>query len=268
MDKLSWAALRHIEALRESVAFTLRGSAITLGTKQPESFYDDWLTEQGVKPVHVRYVTERRTRLDMVRSMEESVKQHGINLLHVQLAGTRSRFSEDDVGVERSSIGWERLPNFITSSAYVRLLGAMEQFEIDVLKTLLHYRPEGKGYVPDGDVLSADLSVPTEEPDKDDRYSKPALWSWLRKPAENTVERRKVFKSVFEIECYPASFSKKKPSEIRAYYQNMYERRNAIAHGRKLVEISLAEYCEAEAFVLALVSHMASVCKSRYRLSV
>ncbi|TCP05385.1 HEPN domain-containing protein [Rubrivivax gelatinosus] len=268
MDKLSWAALRHVEALRESVAFTLRGGAIGLGTKRPESFYDEWLSEQGVKPVHVTYVAEGRSRLDMVRSMEESVREHGIDLLDVQLAGARSRFSEQDIGVERSSIGWARLPNFITSSAFVRLLGAMEQFEIDVLKTLLHYRPEGKGYVPGDDILSADLSVPAEAPDKDDRYSKPALWSWLRKPAENTVERRKIFKSVFEIDCYPASFSGKTSSEIRSYYQSMYDRRNAIAHGRKLVEISLSEYCEAEAFVLSLVKHLASVCSSRYRLSV
>lgn len=64
--------------------------------------------------------------------------------MRVHLAGNHSRFDEPDIGLDRSSSGWIRLPNFITSSALIRVLGAMEQFEIDVLKALLYYRPHGK----------------------------------------------------------------------------------------------------------------------------
>ena len=268
MNKLSWAALRHIEALRESVSLTLQHGAVAIGTKQDEAFYAEWLREQEIEPVVVKYVTERKKRLDLLRSMEAGIRGHGVDLLHAQLAGSGSRFDEQDIGVNRSSVGWQRLPNFILSSAFVRLLGAMEQFELDVLKALLYYRPEGKMFSGDAEEVVAELAVVTEKPDKDGRFTLPALWSWLHKPAENTVERRKLFKSVFEIECFPSTFGKLKPTEIRSYYQDAYDKRNAIAHGRELIEVSLGDYCKADAYVLALVSHMSSVCRSKYKLAV
>jgi len=269
MNKLSWAAIRHLEALRESIASTLTGSAVTRGIDKPEEFFAGWLKEQGVTPRYYRVMPEETLKLDMRLSMQETLKSHGVDLFYFNLVGRASRYADTtDVGVERSGTGWQRLPNFITSSAYVRLLGAMEQFEIDTLKTLLHYRPEGKGYKAGRKVIEAAIEVATEEPDQDDRYTMPALWSWLKRPAENTVERRKVFKTVYEIECYPAKFSGMSDKQIRAYYNEMYKKRNAIAHGRALVEISLAEYCRADAFVLALVEHMAEQCVRRYKIAI
>lgn len=268
MQKIAWVALRQVEALRESVAFTLNGGAIDRGTGKPDAYKEDWLKSQGVEPVHLNHVDEGRIVLHMLPTIEHAVAKHGVDLLRVHLAGTRSRFGGDDVGFERGSTGWDRLPNFITSSALVRLLGAMEQFEIDVLKALLHYRPAGKQHSDGSSYTVVDLAVVTEAPDEAGRYAKPALWSWLKKSAENSVERRKIFKSVFDIECFPAGFGSRKVSEIRAYYQELYERRNSLAHGRARVDVSLADYCEAEAFVLSLVMHLSEQCGSRYSLGV
>ncbi|HUW50037.1 MAG TPA: HEPN domain-containing protein [Sulfuricella sp.] len=269
MQKISWVVLRQLEALRESVAFTLNGGAIDIGTGKPDEYIAAWLTSQGVEPIYRHHVDEDCHVLHMLSTIENAVAEHGVNQHLVRLAGKRSRFSETDVGFERGSTGWDRLPNFITSSALVRLLGALEQFEIDVLKALLYYRPAGKEHVNDAAAYTVvDLAVVTEPPDRNDRYAMPALWSWVKKSAENSVERRKFFKSVFDIECFPSSFGSRKPSEIRKYYQSLYEKRNSLAHGRERIDVTLAEYCKAEAFVLSLVMHLSTACEDRYNLGI
>lgn len=268
MRKVSWLALRQVEAIRESVAFTLKGGALDRGSRKPDQFFIDWLATQGVEPLFLRYMPEERLELGMLQTIEQGVAKHGIDLVKISLAGTHVRFDEPDLGPERSSTGWDRLPNFITSSGLIRVLGAMEQFELDVLKALLYYRPSGKNLVTSLTPVEIDVSVVSEQPDTDGRYSKPALWSWIKKSAENAIERRKIYKSVFDIECFPPTFGTLRPSAIRAYYQELYERRNAVAHGRSLVEVSLADYCHAEAFVLALVDHLSSTCAEKYKLGV
>lgn len=267
MQKIAWITLRQLEALRESVATTLMGGAIDRGMGKSDEFKATWLASQGVKPTYLHYVDEDRYILDMQRTMEKTIADHGVNVLRVQLAGTRSRYNEEDVGFERGSTGWDRLPNFITSSALIRLLGALEQYEIDVLKALLYYRPSGKEYVGKTRTL-VDVAVVTEQPDETGKFTKPALWSWLKKPAENAVERRMLFSKVFDITCTPPVFGSRKPKEINAYYQSLYSKRNAIAHGRESVDVSLAEFCEAEAFVLSMVMHMSLVCEEKYNLGI
>jgi hypothetical protein len=241
---------------------------VDLGTGKPDAFYEEWLSTQDVEPFYLRHMPEGRLSLSLLHTIEHAVKGHGVDLLRLQLAGTYSRFNEPDVGSERSSAGWDRLPNFITSSALVRVLGAMEQYELDVLKALFHYRPSGKQHTADATFVDAEMSVVTESPDAEGRFSMPALWSWLKKPAENSVERRKIYKNVFDIDCFPSGFSGMKPAAIKTYYQAVYEQRNALAHGRSLVEVTLGDYCKAEAFALALIVHLSTVCKERYSLGV
>jgi len=269
MQNIAWVVLRQIEALRESVALTLNGGAIVgYGRDASDDHKATWLVEQGVTPAYYHYVNENRDVLSISSSIEHAVDCHGIDLLRVKLAGARSRFGSSDLGFERGSTGWDRFPNFITSSALVRLLGAMEQFEIDVLKALLHYRPAGKNSPVKMKLVIADMTVISEQPDENGRYAMPALWSWIKKPAENAVERRKLLKTVFDIDCYPQVFGTKTNKDIRKYYQDLYEQRNAVAHGRARVDVTLAAYCEAEAFVLALVIHLSSICRQKYKLAV
>ena len=144
MRKVAWVVLRQLEALRESVAFTLKRGAVDRGLNTTDQFFVQWLATQGVEPVFQHYGQEDRHVLNMPATIEGPIGQHGVDLLKVHLSGNYSRFDEPDVGSARSSSGWYRLPNFITSSALVRILDAMEQFEIDVLKALFYYRPHRK----------------------------------------------------------------------------------------------------------------------------
>ena len=56
-----------------------------------------------------------------------------------------------------------------------KLLGTLEQYEIDVLKVLLCYRPSAKEHDDESNFTPVDLSVVTELPDASERYSTPAL---------------------------------------------------------------------------------------------
>lgn len=257
-----------MQAIRESVAFTLKGGAVDRGTGKPDKYFDDWLKTQGVDAIYYRHMPEETLHLSLDATIERAITTHGVDMNRIQMASSCSRFDEPDVGSERSSTGWDRLPNFITSSALIRVLGAMEQYELDVLKALLHYRPAGKQHRSDEAFTDAEMSVVMEIPDAEGRYSMPALWSWIRKPAENAVERRRIFKNVFGIDCFPSKFGQLKPSAIKMYYQEVYEQRNAIAHGRSLVDVTLGDYCKAEAFALTLFVHLSSICKERYALGV
>ncbi len=257
-----------MEAIRESVAFTLRGGAIDRGSGKDDAYFSGWMESQGVEPFYYRHMPEETLHLSFLATIERKVSSYGIDMLRVQMAGTYGRFNEPDVGSGRSSTGWDRLPNFITSSALIRVLGAMEQYELDVLKALLYYRPSGKQRLVDLPFVDADLSVVTERPDTEGRYAMPALWSWLKKPAENSVERRKIYKNVFDIDCYPREFGSMNSKDIKSFYQDIYERRNAIAHGRELVDVTLEDYCKAEAFALALFFHLSTICVEKYALGV
>lgn len=268
LRKISWTALRQMQAIRESVAFTLKGGAVDRGTGKPDQYFEGWLKTQGVDPSYYRYMPEETLHLSFDLTISNAISSHGVDMDRIQMASTYSRFNEPDVGSMRSSTGWDRLPNFITSSALIRVLGAMEQYELDVLKALLHYRPAGKQHRSNEEFIEAEMSVVMEAPDADGRYSMPALWSWIKKPAENAVERRKIFKTVFGIDCFPTTFSQLRPKEIKAYYQDVYEQRNAIAHGRSPVDVTLGDYCKAEAFALTLFIHLANVCNERYALGV
>lgn len=268
LRRISWATLRQIQAIRESVDFTLQKRALVLDSGGSDDELVEWLRDQGVEPFYYRVMPEGTLQVSLVESVNQAVKGYGVDVLRVQMAGAYSRFDEPDVGWDRSSTGWDRLSNFITSSALIRLLGAMEQYELDVLKALLHYRPAGAQHIEPLEFVDADLAIAIEMADSDGRYKKPALWSWIKKPAENAVERRRIFKAVFGLDCYPSSFGAMKPSEIKAYYQAIYKQRNALAHGRTPVTFSLGDYCKAEAFVLALVLSLSSACKERYQVGV
>jgi hypothetical protein len=47
-----------------------------------------------------------------------------------------------------------------------------------------------------------------------------------------------------------------------------YEKRNAIAHGRKIVELTLREYCDIEIYSIKVVSHYEEQCKRKLRIII
>ena len=162
-----------------------------------------------------------------------------------------------NAGAERSGAGWKNPAAFIISSAMVRVLGATEQFELDVLKCLLYYRPSGLlGDSRDWVIQKVDPEVVYETPkklnDEQLEYVSPPLWTWMKKIAVNNTEREKILKNVFGIVTV-------KP-EDRNKKMGWYKQRNAIVHGRGGVEMTLREYFEVEAFAAKTMLHISEQC--------
>lgn len=270
-----WAALRQIEALRESVAFTLEHGAIQRNKKLDIEEFAQWIRDQGVTPVIITYrdfETDQETgeeKVHLLTSMEEFLEERYPYTRAVRNEMRYTQHGGFDFGVHRSGVGWNNLPNFVITSAFVRLLGASEQFEIDVLKSLLYYRPAGKDELVDEcDVVVVTPEVLTEEPDESGAYSKPTIWTWIKKSAENNVERKKIFKGVYGIETTPEEFNGLKKSAVNKYRNELYEKRNAIAHGRANVKMLLSDYCTAEMFMFETIRTIGQQCLDKLKVNL
>jgi hypothetical protein len=279
MGIVIWAALRQLEALRESVAFTIENGAFKYtifredGKLNVEEFAQ-WISDQGITPVIIipkDLQTEEQIgeeEVNLLISMENFLEEHYPNKRFVWKTNSTSQ-NAPDFGVHRSGVGWHSLPNFIITSAFVRLLGASEQFELDVLKSLLYYRPRGKPEPSDiNDVITIASDVVTEEPNESGAYFKPSIWTWIKKSAENNIERRRIFKQVYGIEATPEVFSGLNKNAINKYRNELYEKRNAIAHGRASVEMSLGDYCTAEMLVIETIRVIEQQCLDKLGISL
>jgi len=148
-------------------------------------------------------------------------------------------------------------------------LGAWEQFELDSLKALLYYRPFGKASP--SDVLppvEVTLDIVQEQPDESGGFSKPVIWSWIKKAAENNNERKAIFKRVYGIDTTPKEFNGWKMSAINRYRNDLYDKRNAIAHGRMGVEMQLSEYCMADWFIIESIRTLAQQSIDNFRVDL
>jgi hypothetical protein len=251
-----WLGLRQTESLREALMITLNG------TPRRGQTIREWLAAQDVPPYE--RITDEETLLWM--TFDDGFKSRvGIS---PEVLTRRSNSPNDamvDMGEERSGAGWKDPANFLVTSAFVRLLGASEQFELDVLKALFYYRPlgilgpdtEAVDQLVEPDVI---LEKPMMENDKQ-VYSKPQIWTWLRKSAENNVERTKILKNVFGIDPIPDGY---KPRQR----DDWYEKRNKIAHGRAGVKMKLGEYIEVDAFVAKAMIHISNQCLDKLKLIV
>ncbi len=270
-----WAALRQVEALRESVAFTLEDGAIQRGRKLNLEEFATWISAQGVKPVILTprdFVTEEQIGEDFVNlllSMEGFLEERYPLARAVKDEMRSINHDSPDFGVHRSGVGYHSLPNFVITSAFVRLLGASEQFELDVLKCLLYYRPGGKAESPDGfEPVTVTSEVVTEEPGESNAYSKPPLWAWIKQSAENNIERKKIFKRVYGIDTTPQEFNGLKQSDVNKYREDLYKKRNAIAHGRENVTMLLRDYCTAEMYVVEVIRTIGQQCIDKLKVSL
>lgn len=96
-------------------------------------------------------------------------------------------------------------------------------------------------------------------------FKKPAVWTWVRKHAENIIERRRIFKNVFGLSTIPDDVNRKELEKTR---NRSYEDRNAIAHGRKGVKMPLAEYIEVEVFAAKCMLHLSNECREKMKCIV
>jgi hypothetical protein len=267
MGVIPWAALRHVEALRDSVALNLEGGALGRFVRDfKEESLKAWLHDHGMGE------TTAANQPGFIH-VRPTMDEYFLNRFEDQreILGKMTRTShgeEEDIGVERSSAGWQRLDNFVITSGFVRLLGAFEKFQMDTLKALLYYRPNGPlGHSADQELITATSDIITEEPIREgntDFFRKPALWTWIRKSAESNSERRKILHNVYEIEAVPPPNTKDKNRQLDEWY----EKRNAIAHGRDLVEMKLSEYCDVEVLVTQSVLWIAKQCEEKLKLII
>ncbi len=137
-----------------------------------------------------------------------------------------------------------------------------------MLKSLLEYRPHKLlGHPLDADYCFVECDVVCEESHADKSnpdiqvYSKPPLWTWIRKQAENNNERARIFAHVYNIKTIPPEYKGKQKQE-------WYEKRNAIAHGRNGVEMTLAEYIDVDVFVAKSMLFLSEQCQTSYKLVV
>ncbi len=138
MSLASWAVLRQIEAVRVATGTALQFGAIAKGKRMvPDEEVLEWLTEQGIDyPKNVPpFVLFALTWKQLHHPRIEEI------LRRVQ-AGAGA--SESDFGRVRSGAEFHKQTDFVITSGFVRILGAHEQFERDVLKALLYYRPVGR----------------------------------------------------------------------------------------------------------------------------
>jgi hypothetical protein len=177
---------------------------------------------------------------------------------------TRAINPDTDHGPDRSSANWDRWDIFLTTSALVRFLATLEQFEIDTLKALFYYRPQGLG-VPAEELIEEEVEerVVFEQPDIRSNvvyYKSPPLWTWIRQSAENNIQRRHIFKRVYDVSFPQPNFGKT--------HSDLCDMRNAIAHGRDRIDVTLRELIQIQCYVTATMIQIQDTVFKRYLLLI
>lgn len=267
-----------MEALRSAffVSLTQGGACQWLRSNETSDLLE-WADREGIKHEWLLQTGESLDDLD--NSKIDSVSRVGLawnwgiindtgaDYGKIAVEGARTTVAlnpETDYGPERSSANWDRWDNFLTTSAMVRFMATLEQFEIDTLKALFYYRPQGLG-VPAVEHVDeeVDEKIVFEKPEIRSQvayYKSPALWTWMRQSAENNTQRRQIFSRVYEIKFPQPAFGKK--------HSDLCDMRNAIAHGRDRIDVSLRELIQIQCYVTTTMIAVRDAVLQRYRLVI
>lgn len=262
---ISNAARRQIEALSDSVSNTLGfvknpKNCCILDLEDYNSVLDKHdLSDYYGNTTDIKWNFQYAMMAYIQKKTRFSIRQHK--------APSRIEGVSYDFGQERAGAGCNRLDNFIITSAFVRLLGAVETFELDMIKALLFYRPNGKTPpdVVEYEHIVVEEKVVLEEPDNDEKFVNfkyPPLWTWISGHTRSRFDRRKLLKKVFGFETTIPGF----PDKL--IEKDWYPKRNAIAHGLKNVEMSLKEYCDVEIYALKVILHYEQQCKVKMNVII
>ncbi|MCB9855379.1 MAG: hypothetical protein H6818_06785 [Phycisphaerales bacterium] len=264
--ELAWIGVRQIQSIRDALGWSLGGQ--TTGHANINS----WLASQGMPegdysepPISAVLTSIENKRIELL----------GRDVLRELNRGRRGAF-ETDIGTSRAGAGWDQAANFCITSAFIRLLGAWEQFELDVLKTLLLLRPGGLAgnrviasqvEVPD---LSKVHEVPTFEMQSNNKrqkvYKHPSKWTKVSKRVLQNGNRRDMLKGDYGIDIMSfVSGASRDASE--KMIDDWYERRNDLAHGRSAI-MSLAEYTKADVFVHRSIVSVAEQCRRDFNIRI
>ena len=273
-----WSSLRQLEAVRSAffVSLTKGGACQSLG-KDTKSALLEWANRENIDPQLLLHDSEEnfaesvpdinigavdRIAMAWTRSiMNDAGDSYGKAI--VEGTSTTARINPDnDYGVDRSSAHWDRWENFLTTSAMLRFMSTLEQYEIEALKALLYYRPEGTG---DPATVYAKEEVQEdvihEKPEMRAQvlyFQYPALWTWIRRSAEDNNQRRQIFSRVYDIHFPKPEFGKT--------HKELREMRNAIAHGRDRVDISLSELSHIHGYVIKTLIEIRDTVSEKYKL--
>jgi hypothetical protein len=135
MASVLWTGLRQIEAIRESVTHSLGGAALS---GRDSGSVNKWLTKQGLPQIEGFDETTDRYPTSVPPAMISTAVNVEFNRSYGKSLGELARRIDSpdprlsDYGAARGGAGWQNPPNLIITSAFVRSLGASEQFEIDV----------------------------------------------------------------------------------------------------------------------------------------
>lgn len=277
---LVWTGLRQLQALRDAVTWSLGGQVEFKSDEEEhlslsEKTAGRWLEAQGLQTKDAPDVG-----LSLVGMIGAAIEQRRIELLgpHALQAirhGQRARHRDvKDFGTERSGAGWSDAANFCITSAFLRLLGAWEQYELDVLKSLYYYRPTGESPGSEAErlLIEPELHVVYEQPVVDSKnpekpnYTFPPEWTNVRKKAGYNGPRAKLLSKKFDIEAMHGDGAEREQNQDQR--KRWYDQRNDIAHGRAKVNMALSEYVEVEIFVYRAMIHVADQCLAKHKLLV
>jgi len=186
------------------------------------------------------------------------------------MAGTPQRTAFDQAKALRI-----RLTKTPIALTFVRLLAAWDEYEINVLKALLHYRPPGGAVGPPeermfeyaDEVFAEERVEPYPEKPRSLMYANPPLTDWFRHEAQDPDERRWTFEKAFGIELAIGE-----SEEVRFAYHchrdAWYSRRQGIAHGEASINMTPTEYRRADVFVCRSFAHLAEECRTKQMLIV
>lgn len=278
MAIILWASLRQLEAIRSAffISLTEGGACQRLGRDSKADLLE-WADREQIDPKWLLHDSEE--------TFADSVPETDVgSLTRVALAWNRgiihdagdsygkavvegtytttTIFPDTDYGPDRSSAHCDRWENFLTTSAMLRFMATLEQFEIETLKALLYYRPQGTGIPTDEYVEEeAQEDVVHEIPESRSQvlyYKRPALWTWMRKAAEDNIQRRQIFSRVYDISFPQPDFGKK--------HAELCDMRNAIAHGRDRVDITVRELIQIHCYVMKNLIAIRDVVHEKYLL--
>lgn len=276
MAVVLWAGLRQLESLRDAMVSNIVSGRFTMQF-QGGSFdkLESWIEEEELRLADFLNRNEtldeaRSSKIDIRSRLSLGLRQTTINLFGANYGSivaegqrTTERIDPDtDHGVERSSASWERSENLLTSSLLLRLMATLEQFEVDSLKALLFYRP--RGYGPPSEEYEdeeANEEVVFEDPEVKDQvemFKYPPLWTWIRSSALDNGQRRRMFSRVYNITFPQPEFGMK--------HTQLCEMRNAIAHGRKNVPVSIGLVFQIDAYVAKTMIAIRNSVFENYRL--
>ncbi len=86
----------------------------------------------------------------------------------------------------------------------------------------------------------------------------PPLWAYFEKPAQNQVERQRIFSRIFGFDRYP----------LHKQLVSLYEIRNEIAHGRAPTLVTLSKFAQCTKVAFSCMRHLSDEAESKQRVMI